>query len=474
MMNGPLIVQKDDVDKVPKTPTDSPPWLQVAHPRRQDWRVVATLCAFGLIGLLLLWWLIGADVREWVAYSWGGLVVKAAIGGALALVALHQLKRLLLVEQPGGYKLLLWQTAQANGADVIGHSLRVQETYAGTPFRNVAAYTLTQPQAKAIDATPQQIIDMGALPAPGLALAPDDTWLPWLLEVPHTMIAGSTGTGKTTLARIAVAERLRAGYAGIVVDPKGKEWFGLPVVGGGRKFPEILGTLDDVRAEMGRRFEAYGNGERSFSPLVIVVDEVPDIMDACLDDRRRLVDGRWSRFVRQLGSLAREVQISVILLTQSPLVEDIGMNSAMRKNFSRIALGDEAPILIREERDPKRRAELQNLLRGQGYPAAMYRRGEVHLLDTVNVPSLAARGVSNAQAWQPTPRKAISTADAVSKYQAWARRLDDAAWRAEVQRLATLAGDRRGGYKLTIEQIRALVGRDQNVVATLVREARGG
>jgi hypothetical protein len=253
--------------------------------------------------------------------------------------------------------------------------------------------------------------------APGLVS--DVEWLTWLAEQPHTMIAGGTGTGKTTLARVSMIERLQLGYAGIVVDPKGKEWFGLPVIGGGRKFADMLSTLDSIRAEMGARFEAYGEGERSFQPIAVLVDEVPDIMDACLDDRRKMVDGRWSRFARQLGSLAREIGISVQLMTQSPLVEDIGMNSAMRKNFSRIALGDEAPLLIREERDPKRRAALQDLLRGQQYPAAMMRRGQVHLLDTSNVVDLAARKIAQPLAW--TPAKPVAIATGAIIYPSWVK-----------------------------------------------------
>jgi hypothetical protein len=274
-------------------------------------------------------------------------------------------------------------------------------------------YTATAPTATA----PAQI---AAVDKDAPALVVDTEWLTWLAEQPHTMIAGGTGTGKTTLARVSMSERLALGYAGIVVDPKGKEWFGLPVIGGGRKFAEMLTTLDSIRAEMSDRFEAYGAGERSFQPIAVLVDEVPDIMDACLDDRRRLVDGRWSRFARQLGSLAREIGISVQLMTQSPLVEDIGMNSAMRKNFSRIALGDEAPLLIREERDPKRRAALQDLLRGLQYPAAMMRRGQVHLLDTTNVPSLAARTILQPLCWTPGPIKAIEQVGAVV-YPSWVK-----------------------------------------------------
>jgi hypothetical protein len=275
------------------------------------------------------------------------------------------------------------------------------------------ALSISSPTAKAEPAAALSLTD-STMPA----LVLDTEWLTWLAEQPHTMIAGGTGTGKTTLARVGMIERLSLGYAGIVVDPKGKEWFGLPVIGGGRKFDLILATLDSIRAEMGHRFEAYGAGERSFQPIAVLVDEVPDIMDACLDDRRRLVNGSWSRFARQLGSLAREIGISVHLMTQSPLVEDIGMNSSMRKNFSRVALGDEAPLLIREERDPKRRAALQDLLRGQQYPAAMMRRGQVHLLDTSNVPSLAARSIKQPLGWTPTPTTQIESA---IEYPSWVK-----------------------------------------------------
>ncbi len=330
----------------------------------------------------------------------------------------------------GSAGVLLWgrvarvraETARANiTRDRYSNPVSVAAVH-GQSFEESAKYFLAAQQAE-IAMAPFKMLPAGldvytqsAAPAEkpsapalaitdGPALVSDVEWLTWLAEQPHTMIAGGTGTGKTTLARVSMAERLTIGYAGIVVDPKGKEWFGLPVIGGGRKFAEILATLDSIKVEMDDRFEAYGAGERSFQPIAVLVDEVPDIMDACLDDRRRLVDGRWSRFARQLGSLAREIGISVQLMTQSPLVEDIGMNSAMRKNFSRIALGDEAPLLIREERDPKRRAALQDLLRGQQYPAAMMRRGQVHLLDTSNVVNLAARKIVQPLGWTPAPAK---------------------------------------------------------------------
>jgi hypothetical protein len=278
---------------------------------------------------------------------------------------------------------------------VIGGMLDVQRAEAMRMFPRAAQLTLTNTPLLPPAVEEAEIID-----APSM-LTPDTLWLPWLTELPHTMIAGGTGTGKTTLARIELYERLSQGYAGIVCDPKGKDWYGLPVVGGGRTFDQILSTLDQLHQEMADRFRAYAEGERTFQPIKAIVDEVPDIMDACRDMHRRLVDGRWSRFSRQLGSLAREIGISVTLMTQSPNIEDIGMNGAMRKNFTRIALGDEAQRLIREESDRERKAMLQEALRGLQYPAAMIRRGQVHLLDTSNVVRLSQRYLVQPLGWTP-------------------------------------------------------------------------
>jgi hypothetical protein len=399
--------QVDNVDTLPPPSNvrEIPPW-QSSPVRLVDWRGLAVLCLFLLFACPLAWWLIGGDIREWITYGWGGRVVVAAFILAFFYALGLIVRSLALVEQPGGFKVAIWN---AHAPQAIPQLIEVQQTFAATPYRGVAAQTISYPQkfelpAPAVEDAPPLLEDV-------ISLIPDTEWLPWLVEMPHTMIAGATGTGKTTLARIELYERMREGYAGIVLDPKGKEWFGLPVVGGGREFTEILMTLDQLHTEMAQRFKAYNEGERHFEPIKVLIDEVPDIMDACLDMRRRLVDGRWSRFVRQLGSLAREIGISVTLMTQSPLVEDIGMNSAMRKNFTRIALGDEVPILIREEGDPKRKTQLKELLRNQQYPAAMLRRGSVHLLNTNNVKELAARQIARPLGWSaPQPKMVVSAA----------------------------------------------------------------
>ncbi len=404
-------VQIDNVDKLPPAAphADSAPW-QAQRRWIPDWRSLAVLCAFTLLLLLIGYWLFGRDVREWIQYGEGGKWMQAALWIAFGYVLLRAIisaaMRGLIIEQRG-YKVPVWEAT--NALDTLA---RVDLAYAERLYPNAAAVTISQsPSMPMLDAPYE---DAEIVPEDEtIGLVPDSEWLGWLTEMPHTMIAGGTGTGKTTLSRIELYERLNIGYAGIVLDPKGKDWYGLPVFGGGRDFEAILSVLDQLHGEMAARFRAYADGERQFQPIKVLVDEVPDIMDSCLDMRRKLADGRWSRFARQLGSLAREIGMSVTLMTQSPLVEDIGMNSAMRKNFTRIALGDETRRLLAEEPDTKRRAALRDLLRGQQYPAAMMRRGQVYLLDTSNVTRLAQRYMASPLHWSvsaPVSRPVVSAA----------------------------------------------------------------
>lgn len=237
--------------------------------------------------------------------------------------------------------------------------------------------------------------------------APARDWLRWIDETPHLMIAGRTNAGKTTLASAILAERIQGGDEVLVIDPHDQpdKWYGIQAVGGGRRYDAILTTLDQVVAEMDARYQEYNNGTptSAFTRLTVLVDEVPAIMDACLNEHRRIVDGRWSQFARKLGSEARKVRISVMLLTQSPLVQDIGLNIQMRKNFSRIALGDETRRLLTEERDGERRKQLEELIRGQAHPAVMEYRGEIHVLNTSDVPALAQQDVRHlVQVWRPS------------------------------------------------------------------------
>ena len=287
-------------------------------------------------------------------------------------------------------------------ATQLEQAIAPYKIYSGVETLNEGAKT----EIKTDLAAPPQL-PVPATETPGLAAERD--WLDWIDRTPHLIIAGRTDAGKTTHASAILAERAMAGEQIAVFDPHYQpgKWLGLPAIGGGRNFEAILCGLMDVLAEMNERFKAFERGAptEAFDRLTVLVDEVPAIYDMCIKltgSRRTVVDDRWPQFARRLGSEARKVRISVILLTQSHLVQDIGVNVAMRENFTRLALGDKARDLLVEEPTKATREELIALLRDRPFPAAMEYRNRYYVLENGGVPALAGRAVGGmAQPWVP-------------------------------------------------------------------------
>ena len=259
-----------------------------------------------------------------------------------------------------------------------------------------------------------------ALAVDAPALIVDGEWLRWIDAMPHLLIAGRTNAGKTTLARAVLSERAKGREQLFVLDPHDQpgKW-SVSAIGGGRDFAAILEALASVLAEMDQRFKAYDRGQATeeFDRLTVLVDEVPALVASTMDGTKTL-DPRWKSFARKLGSEARKVRICALLLTQSPLVQDIQINTYMRENFTRVALGDQAPALLSEEKDTKRRAALLDLLRGRTHAAAMEYQGEIHVLNTDGVPQRAEQR-NRARIWTPPHIEQIATGAIV--YPTWAK-----------------------------------------------------
>jgi S-DNA-T family DNA segregation ATPase FtsK/SpoIIIE len=171
------------------------------------------------------------------------------------------------------------------------------------------------------------------IPGGTAVLGVDGSGSPLLLRLPspdvvHVLIAGTTGSGKTALARTLLASLAYYNSPDalklLLIDPKGRG-FGplaaLPhVLGGVVDSPEAgVARLAQVVAEMERRDKA---GESA--PLVVVaVDELADLIQT----GGKALEAQMTR----LAQRGRQAGIHLVACTQKPTAELIG--GAMKANF---------------------------------------------------------------------------------------------------------------------------------------------
>jgi S-DNA-T family DNA segregation ATPase FtsK/SpoIIIE len=184
----------------------------------------------------------------------------------------------------------------------------------------------------------------------------DETGLPLLLRLPspdvaHVLIAGTTGSGKTALARsmaLSLAMHNRLGEVQMVfIDPKGNGFD--PFVSfteGGYVLPHLLRpTVSDVHQAiflLGEMVEEMVRRDRqniSEPRVVIFIDELADLME----QGGKAMD----RLMTRLTQRGRSAGLHIIACTQKPLAASIG--SLTRSNFpvrlvGSVASADDAKI----------------------------------------------------------------------------------------------------------------------------------
>ena len=174
---------------------------------------------------------------------------------------------------------------------------------------------------------------LATVPAATAVLGLDGNGTPLLLrltapDVTHVLIAGTTGSGKTALARTLLTSLAMHNRQGdlqiILIDPKERGF--APLV----NLPHVLGRIaatpaDSVErlrwlvAEMERR-----DHERINRPvLVVAVDELADLLQTGGRDVEALL--------ARLSQRGREAGIHLVACTQKPTSALIG--SAMKANF---------------------------------------------------------------------------------------------------------------------------------------------
>lgn len=171
------------------------------------------------------------------------------------------------------------------------------------------------------------------------ALGKDVAGKPWVADLgrmPHVLVAGATGSGKTVCLNTIIVSLLYANGPDelklMLIDPKRVE---LPVYNGIphllcpaiTEVPKIINALKWALGEMDRRFTLLSKaGTRDISSynetaeekmpfLVIVIDELADLMVASAAEVETAII--------RLAQLARAVGIHLVVATQRPSVDVI-------------------------------------------------------------------------------------------------------------------------------------------------------
>jgi S-DNA-T family DNA segregation ATPase FtsK/SpoIIIE len=166
--------------------------------------------------------------------------------------------------------------------------------------------------------------------------------------MPHLLIAGATGSGKSVCINAIIASLLCTRTPDevkfLMVDPKmvelvpynGIPHLQAPVV---IEIERVIGVLNWATREMETRYklfnkararnlEAYNQqlaaqGQRPLPTIVLVIDELADLMMAAADD--------VERSVCRLAQMARATGIHLVIATQSPRVDVV--TGLIKANF---------------------------------------------------------------------------------------------------------------------------------------------
>jgi S-DNA-T family DNA segregation ATPase FtsK/SpoIIIE len=169
-----------------------------------------------------------------------------------------------------------------------------------------------------------------------------------LARMPHLLIAGATGSGKSVAINVLICSLLMTHTPEtlklLLVDPKRVElvgYRGLPHLGAPVvvEVERVVGVLQWAVREMDRRYKAYAaagvrniaawnareaaSGNAPMPYLVIIIDELADLMMVAPEEAERLIT--------RLAQLARATGIHLVLATQRPSVDVV--TGLIKANF---------------------------------------------------------------------------------------------------------------------------------------------
>ncbi len=223
---------------------------------------------------------------------------------------------------------------------LAAHPIRIEAPIPGKSLVGIEVPNQTVAVVKVREVIESDAFRASAAKLP-IALGKDVAGMPWVADVsrmPHLLVAGATGSGKTVcLNSIIISLLYRLGpddIKFIMIDPKRVElpcYNGIPhllapVI---TEVPKIINSLKWCIGEMERRFDILSkSGKRDIVALnrdindqdrlpyiIVVIDELADLMATSAQE----VEGSIVR----LAQMARAVGIHLIVATQRPSVDVI-------------------------------------------------------------------------------------------------------------------------------------------------------
>lgn len=170
-------------------------------------------------------------------------------------------------------------------------------------------------------------------PVPAQTDAPRarDPLLAALDAEPHRLIIGHTGGGKTTLMHALAIGWAAEKQMVVVFDPDAApgQWPGCRVAGGGDDYEAIGEGLVIVAKEIKRRRELRAEGQRTFPPAQILIDEAHDVIAEVPEAKT---------VMRALGRRGRKLNMHLTLGVQDKQMKtlDLDGETHLLRNFQTV------------------------------------------------------------------------------------------------------------------------------------------
>lgn len=133
----------------------------------------------------------------------------------------------------------------------------------------------------------------------------------------HLAISGRTGTGKTMLEEFVIASALKAGDRVVILDPKMSD---LSLID--NSVPDqvkvtwlkddMLAALEEATTELEQRQSAYHDKQQEFTPLTILIDELPSFL-LLLNKKEK---DQVLTNIKLLALMGRQLGIRLVLAAQ--------------------------------------------------------------------------------------------------------------------------------------------------------------